>query len=178
MNIMRGKYAIYIPLLLLPVINMAAFKQSGLSWEMLLLVGASFGEEVFFRGFLLSGITKQYKVRMLRGILITSSLFALLHLANLYQGAPLRYTIIQVLCAGGMGGCFAVIAYRERSIIPCVIIHGLVNLTSSVVAVRDLTDAQTVVFAITAMLYGIYGIWLYQYDKRKVQQEKRYESIH
>lgn len=45
---MCGKYAIYIPLLLLPVMNMVAFKQRGLSWEMLMLVSASFGEEVLF----------------------------------------------------------------------------------------------------------------------------------
>ena len=182
-----SRYAACIPLLLFPIMNMLMYEQNYIhDWGILLLLSASFGEEILFRGFLLSKLTEQYRKRPLYGIAVTSCLFAVMHMVNLYTGVTLRYAAVQTVCAGAMGVCFAVISYRDRSIIPSVILHSLINVTSPDPAggsqmgagLLDLGDLQAAVFLIMSAIYFMYGIWLYRKEIKKVLWERKNESIH
>lgn len=182
-----SRYAACIPLLLFPIMNMLMYEQNYIhDWGILLLLSASFGEEILFRGFLLSKLTEQYRKRPLYGIAVTSCLFAVMHMVNLYTGVTLRYAAVQTVCAGAMGFCFAVISYRDRSIIPSVILHSLINVTSPDPAggsqmgagLLDLGDLQAAVFLIMSAIYLMYGIWLYRKEIKKVLWERKNESIH
>ncbi|MBS3780210.1 MAG: CPBP family intramembrane metalloprotease [Desulfovermiculus sp.] len=71
-------------------------------------------EEIFFRGFLFAGLKKRYT--WVSAMLISSGLFALLHLSPL--AAPLIFLL---------GLVFAYLYQQSGSIWPAVITHSLVN---------------------------------------------------
>lgn len=71
-------------------------------------------EEIFFRGFIFAGLKKRYT--WVKAMLISSGLFALLHLR------PLAVPPIFIL-----GLVFAYLYQRSGSIWPAILIHSLVN---------------------------------------------------
>lgn len=179
------EYIVYIPTLLMPAINLCLtirqpandFSEAGrlvspflLIWNLLVTVCCSAGEELFFRGFLPSVLQRRYKVSFFNCTVITSFFFALMHIANLYSQVTLLYVLIQGLCAGAVGFCFAVIARSEHSILPCMIIHALINITS--ISVPEISTGKTIrlelsgfeaaAFSLSATVYLSYGIWLYR----------------
>ena len=88
-------------------------------------------EELLFRGYLLvyllekCGIENQWI-----GMIVSSFLFGMFHIVNLFQGADILYTMIQMLCACGIGLCLCVLVLQYKSIFPGAIIHYLINITS------------------------------------------------
>ncbi len=88
-----------------------------------LLVGiwAPVAEEVFFRGFALSGFADRYGLTL--AVVLSSALFALAHL----DIASLAPTFILGLALGW-------VYLRTRSIWPCIFVHGLHNTTALIVA--------------------------------------------
>ena len=92
-------------------------------------------EEIFFRGFLLQYL-KRYGTRVC--VLISSGLFALYHLGNLFAIQDIGYVLLQTVSAFSAGICYAVSVILTGSLLPCVLSHILTNLTAAPV-----TDAQT-----------------------------------
>ncbi len=88
-----------------------------------LLAVAGICEELFFRGFLLFSI-KRYSV------LISAGIFSLLHLLNLFT-YDTSYVLLQLLVAFSAGVAYGYIAIFTKSIMPCIILHILTNITSS-----------------------------------------------
>lgn len=190
-----AEYATYIPLLLMPAINLAmlgrrlyffgagmSFEPGFVVWDFLLLLSCSFGEELLFRGFLLSMFIKQYKLGAFKSIVATSVIFSFLHVVNLCSGITLRYALVQGVCAAAVGFCFAVITFYRHSIIPSAVVHALINITSfsgysrNTVSLgegkTDLSDYQVVIYVISAVAYLVYGLWLYQRERLKIKGEK------
>ncbi len=184
----KGRYSIYIPLLLLGAVNLmlygARLSVEGILW----MAGYAFVEEALYRGFLLSALTGKYEARILPGAVLSSLLFALMHMVNIYAGATVLYVTVQGLCALAAGLCFAVVACRERSIVLCVALHAFINITSlgaeeQIVAGNmqggaDLSPREAVIFTVTAILYLIYGIWLYWRGELQKKEEEEYEALH
>ena len=83
----KGRYSIYIPLLLLGAVNLmlygARLSVEGILW----MAGYAFVEEALYRGFLLSALTGKYEARILPGAVLSSLLFALMHMVNICAGA-------------------------------------------------------------------------------------------
>ena len=79
------------------------------------VIGASFAEEVYFRGYLLKGILRRWNPWL--SIILTSTLFAAIH-----GGLDFAlYTFPMGIWAG-------IIAWRSNSIWPAIACHGFENL--------------------------------------------------
>ena len=189
-----SEYAVYIPLLLMPAINLAilvkriycfgvdlSFKPDFVIWNVLLMLSCSFGEELLFRGFLPLLFVKQYQLGVFKSMVVTSLIFSFLHVGNLCSGITLRYALVQGICAAAVGFCFAVVDFCRRSIMPSVIVHALINITSFSSYSRNIvshggektniSDYQVVIYIISAIVYLAYGLWMYQRERLKLKGE-------
>ena len=128
------KFLYYIPLILLVPCNFwYGLSKNGL-WAEFALYAASmlcvgFLEEVIFRGFLFRAMEKD-GVRS--AIIVSSVTFGIGHIVNLINGsgATLIPNLCQVVSAIAIGFLFVIIFYRGKSLIPCVLAHQFINVTS------------------------------------------------
>ena len=91
----------------------------------MLLIG--FIEEIIFRGFLFKSLEKE---NFNRAIIISSITFGIGHIINLFTGAALLETLLQICYCISIGFLFVAIFYKGKSLWPCIITHGLVNAFS------------------------------------------------
>ena len=63
-------------------------------------------------------------------ILISTITFGIGHIINLFNGAELIPTLLQIGYAMSIGYLFVIIFYKSGSLIPCIITHSLVNSLS------------------------------------------------
>jgi membrane protease YdiL (CAAX protease family) len=82
-------------------------------------------EEMAFRGVILNLQLKKFSNAT--AIVLNGVIFGLFHLVNLLGGASLYGTIIQVVYASCLGIALAYLYIKTRSLIPCILIHYLVN---------------------------------------------------
>jgi membrane protease YdiL (CAAX protease family) len=90
-----------------------------------LMVG--FGEEIIFRGFLLVGARQRYSE--LGTLLLTCTLFGLIHGANFLNGQAAGMTIRQVLSAAFMGAAFYLIRRFTGYLVVAMLVHGLLDFS-------------------------------------------------
>lgn len=128
------KFLYYIPLILLVSCNFWCGLSKNGSWAEFALYAASmlcvgFLEEVIFRGFLFRAMEKD-GVRS--AIIVSSVTFGIGHIVNLINGsgATLIPNLCQVVSAIAIGFLFVIIFYRGKSLIPCVLAHQFINVTS------------------------------------------------
>ena len=86
------------------------------------LIGVA--EESIFRGIILQTLLPK---GVLRALFLSTLLFALLHVGNLFAGLSWGYILGQVLNAFGGGIAYAVMRVRTGSIWPAVILHSLTD---------------------------------------------------
>lgn len=93
-----------------------------------LLVGIA--EELLFRGLLFNAIAKSGGIK--QAVIISSVTFGLGHIINLINGNSegLLQTVSQIVYAVAFGFLFVMLYYRGGSIIPGIILHSLVDVTS------------------------------------------------
>ena len=84
-------------------------------------------EEIIFRGFLYKAIEKD---NVKQAIIISAVTFGAGHIVNLLTGHGSVDTILQMAYAIAIGFAFAMFFYKSGSLIPCIITHSIVNLTS------------------------------------------------
>lgn len=124
-----------MPFLIFPVVNICLKEYQTVlqnSWIMfILMLFTVFLEELLFRGYLFVYLSDKFAIRnKWIGMVVSSVLFGLFHIVNLFQGADILYTMIQMLCAFGVGLCLCVLVSKYKSIFPGVIVHYLINITS------------------------------------------------
>ncbi len=113
-------------------------------------------EELIFRGLLFRGLCRS-GVRS--AIVISSLTFGVGHMVNLFLGAPLFDTLLQLVYASAVGFCYTAICYAGGSLWPCILSHALVNSTS-IFAVEP-GESGRLAMALVQTLLGIgYGTWL------------------
>lgn len=149
----RSAWFSCLPLLLIPALCLRDLPVLSLR-EALLMILCVWGEEVFFRGYLLWALSGG-KSATLPGLIGTSLLFGLMHLANFFAGAPLGETLLQCVYAGAIGFCFATITCRAGSLLPAFTLHCLINLTAP-----SAPFSAATIFVLSAT-FLLYGIWLY-----------------
>jgi membrane protease YdiL (CAAX protease family) len=103
-----------------------------LSFITMMCVGVA--EEVMCRG-ILFGACRDYFGESKKGIylsvFISAFVFGCWHIGNLLFAPDLVIaTVAQVIYATEFGVIFAVIYYRSKSLIPCIILHGLIDFAS------------------------------------------------
>ena len=101
-------------------------------------------EEVVFRGILLYlclDYLRNAKLKYFFAALISTAIFALFHLTNLFVGMGVLDVLLQVGYTFLIGGMFAVMMLKTNNIWLCVIIHALFDF-GGLLHVQELVDAS------------------------------------
>lgn len=128
------KFLYYIPLIVLVSCNFwNGVTKNGTFDEFLLyamsMICVGFLEELIFRGFLFRAMEKD---GIKSAIIVSSVTFGIGHIVNLFNGsgATLVPNLCQVVSAIAIGFLFVVMFYRGKSLVPCILAHQFINVTS------------------------------------------------
>ena len=155
------KYLFFIPLLLIISVNFwsgISPHYDGLNQIIAVVNMALVGyiEEIVFRGLLFKAIEKN---NVKRAIIISAVTFGAGHIINLLTGQATVDTILQIVYAIAIGFAFVLVFYRSKSLIPCIVTHSLIDITSKFSADTSTTmDYIIAVFII--IVAGGYTIYL------------------
>ena len=155
------KDSLYLfPLSLLPICNLMIGKDGCIDfWSSIFIMSVAIIEELFFRGFMLHFFVRQS--RML-GVLLTSIIFALFHCVNLIQNDDHIYVFLQVICAFSVGLCFAATTIKYNSLIPCLVVHFLINVTGIINPISVGNSKEVCGLWICIAVYLFYAVFLYK----------------
>ncbi len=127
-------------------------------------------EELAFRGCVFTAILQRRgkkPVDVFLAILLSSAVFAVIHLLNLFEGASVGYVILQVGYSFLIGAMCSVILVKTRNIWYCVILHAVYNFAGSVVLecgkgeFWDIWNVPTIILtAVIAVAVAVYVIYL------------------
>ncbi len=124
-----------------------------------LLIG--FAEEVIVRGIFLRLLLPKGRVS---AVLLSSVIFGVMHLGNLWMGADLGGTLTQVGYATLIGIAFAGTLSYGRSIWPLIVIHALVDffpmLTGPTTEQAGMSLVSAAILIGVQIPFALYGGWL------------------
>lgn len=154
-------YLYFIPLLLIMTANLwngAAVNVSAAEvlLHILSMLCVGFVEEVIFRGFFFKAICKD---NVKQAILISSITFGIGHIVNLLNGADVVPTLLQICYASAIGFLFTIIFYKGKSLVPCIIAHGVIN-SLNIFAVQGSQMYEIVVSAVLCVIPVGYALWI------------------
>jgi membrane protease YdiL (CAAX protease family) len=165
----------YLPLFLLicvakiSEINSLGIRRTDLNFILIglfIYIAGGFMEEAIFRGLVLRTLLPQ---GLLRAALLSSLIFAVVHLLNLTGGANLAATLLQVVVAFLMGLAFVAPLAVTRNIWPLVLIHSLSNfigyltiggILNTGTASQSPSLSQVVNSLLIPFVLAIYSTWL------------------
>ncbi len=155
------QFLYYIPLMILMSRNFwngvtVNFPFADTVCYVICMLCVGFVEEVIFRGFLFKAIARD---NVKSAIIISSVTFGLGHLLNLVNGsgATLAENLFQVTGAIVIGFLFVILFYRGGSLLPCIIAHSVINISSCFANGTGLTLEKRMVFHL--VLIGINVIY-------------------
>lgn len=144
------RFLYYLPLFILATRNFwngTAFNLDlyGTVCYIVCMLCVGFLEEAIFRGLLFKAVAKD---NVKTAIIISSVTFGLGHLLNLVNGsgAELTENLFQVTGAIAIGFLFVVLFYRGGSLLPCIITHAAINITSIFANETGLTVEKRMIF--------------------------------
>jgi len=153
------EYLYFIPLLLIISVNLwnginINNTASEIIFYILTMINVGFIEEIIFRGFLFKMMAKD-NVKI--AIIVSAITFGIGHIVNLLNGADVIPTLMQICYAISIGYLFAIIFYKSKSLIPCIITHSLVN-SLSIFNVENAISlyVSSVFLIIVPLVYAIY----------------------
>lgn len=156
-----------VPMIIIALVNLGFGIHINYSWQQLLLIsiamlGVGFSEEILFRSFLIKAvINKNTKA----AIFIPSIVFGVIHLTNLFGGANLIQTVLQVIYATSFALMCSLFFIKTNNIIPCMICHSLVNITNSFIP-NDLSIKYQCIGCIAFIIpSAFYALFLYKTNK-------------
>lgn len=153
------KYLYFIPLLLILSVNLWSGINITGSWKTMVfyilnMLNVGFIEEIIFRGFLFKMMEKD---NLRNAIIVSSITFGVGHIVNLFMGADLIPTLLQIAYATSVGYLFVTIFYKSKSLIPCIITHSIMNALSVFsLETTKLMYISGVFLIIVPLLYAIY----------------------
>ena len=122
-----------------------------------------FLEELIIRGFLFRAIEKR---NLTQAVIISSVSFGIGHIVNLLNGQDLLDTVSQILFAVIVGFALVILFHKGKSLVPCMIFHGVFNALSIVANDEALNGvfggpvfAAVILIAASAVLLGGYSLW-------------------
>lgn len=153
------QYMYFIPLAVLSTVNLWHGFTFNLSFRdtvfyIISMCFVGFLEELIFRGFLFTGL---FETNKNSAFIISSVSFGMGHIVNLFLGAPLADTLLQLVYATAIGFLYTIIFATSGSIIPCIVSHAFVNCTSVFAAEVDIKTEIliTVIMCVICIIYGI-----------------------
>ncbi len=187
LNPLKGKsvsaFIWTLPCLLVVIVNFpitalisqkAYINRIDLLWLFLiycLLIG--FLEEVLFRGIIQNYVREYCKNKphsTFYTVFISSALFALWHLVNIFGGANVGYTLLQVCYSFLIGAMLSTCVIKTGNLWLCIILHALFDVGGLIVPTLGNGTFQDVYFWIATAICGILCfchvlIYLYRVDK-------------
>lgn len=129
--------------------------------NILMVVGISIfiglSEELACRGVILSALMHKGKVT---SIILSSIIFGVLHLMNLFKGAGLEDTMIQIIFATGFGLTMAVVRYKTELILPQIFVHALWDFNSKIAQRDNMSEGLELIILISLVLVILWGMFL------------------
>ena len=114
-------------------------------------------EEVIFRGLLFKAIEKD---SIKQAIVISAVTFGIGHIVNLLTGQDTIATILQVAYAIAIGFSFVMCFYEGGSLIPCIVTHSIINMTSKI-SIHNEDQIWSYIIAIFIIVVaGSYALYL------------------
>ena len=164
-NVAASKMLFYIPIIILLTANMwYGFRVNMSPLETLLyilsMLCVGFLEELIFRGLLFNAMLKNGKNS---AIIVSSVTFGVGHIINLINGsgAELLPNLLQVVYAIAVGFMFMMIYYRTKSLLPCIITHGVFNALSAFANETGLTSKEQIISCILiTLISGAYALYI------------------
>jgi membrane protease YdiL (CAAX protease family) len=164
-QIPAAKMLFYVPLLVLLTANLwygVRLNQPLLETTLYILsmFCVGFLEEMIFRGMLFQAMARD---GVKSAILISSITFGIGHVVNLFNGsgAELLPNLLQIMYAMAIGFAFVMIYCRTRSLMPCIIVHGVFNGLSAFANEADVTPQRQIVSGVLlAVIAGGYALYL------------------
>lgn len=136
----------------------------------LLCLAVGLFEELAFRGCIFPMALEQTKRmesapwRVLAASVISSAVFGLVHLTNLFAGASVGATILQVSYSFLIGGMCSIMLIKTQNVWLCVICHAIYNFAGGVVpelGSGTLWTAPTVILtAVVAIAVAVYTFFV------------------
>ena len=126
------KYLYFIPFILLCTVNLwfgvSMHYSVGQQIVAVMTMGlAAYVEEVIFRGLLYRAIEKD---SVKQAIVISAVTFGAGHIVNLLTGQGSLDTFLQMGYAIAVGFAFVMVLYKSGSLVPCILTHAIINMTS------------------------------------------------
>lgn len=151
------EFLYFIPLIIISLFNLKNgihinSSSSEIIFYILTMLNVGFLEEIIFRGFLFKMMEKD---NITRAIIVSSITFGIGHIVNLLNGADLLPTLMQVCYAIAIGYMLVIIFYKSKSIIPCIIFHGVFN-SLSVFATDDSSIISSIILITVCLVYTLY----------------------
>lgn len=122
------------------------------------MVLAGVVEETAFRGILLTRLLPR---GLWTAVLLSSALFGLLHVANLFLGSPWQTVLLQVTFAAMAGTGYAAMRLRTGSLWPPIVLHALFDLTFRVTAIeagRPFHSAIQMLHGVGWLIYAVIAL--------------------
>ncbi|MBR4035480.1 MAG: CPBP family intramembrane metalloprotease [Oscillospiraceae bacterium] len=160
-----AKMLFYFPLIILITANLwygVALNQSPPETLLYILsmFCVGFLEEMIFRGFLFSAIAKD---GVKSAIVVSSVTFGAGHIVNLVNGsgAQLLPNLLQVMYATAVGFAFVMIYYKGKSLVPCILTHGIFNGLSAFTNEAAMTVQREILTGVLlAIIAGGYAVYI------------------
>lgn len=143
-------------LFLVPLVNLPYLFSGAKINIVLAIISSSFigiMEELIFRSFLCRSI--EWVSDKNKAIIISSLIFGCFHLINI-GSYPFIYVMLQVLYAFSVGIAFSVVFYKCSSIIPCILIHIIIDFLGSFE-----TEPILIVEIFGTIICGLCAIYFY-----------------
>ena len=164
-DVAASKMLFYIPVIILLTANMwHGFRLNMSPFESILyilsMLCVGFLEELIFRGLLFNAMLKNGKNF---AIIVSSVTFGVGHIINLINGsgAELLPNLLQVVYAIAVGFMFVMIYYRTKSLIPCIIAHGVFNALSAFANETGLTSKEQIISCVLiTLISGAYALYI------------------
>jgi len=161
----------YIPLVLLLTANFwnGVTVNGGVIEVVLYILSmlcVGFLEEIIFRGLLFEAMRKDSPKA---AVIVSSVTFGIGHIINLVNGsgAELLPNLLQVIYATAAGFMFVMIYCRTKSLVVCIVTHGLFNAFSVFAVDAKTTSGYLLSCLLLTLISGLYAIYLGVQKKTK-----------
>ncbi len=159
-------YLYFVPLVLIASVNLwggihVNNTPAEIIWYIVNMLNIGFIEEIIFRGFLFKMMAKD-NVRL--AISVSAITFGIGHIVNLFMGADIFATIVQILYAVSIGYLFVIIFFKSGSLVPCIITHSVMN------ALSIFKSDNRILFYITSAFLIIAPVIYLMYINKKIEE--------
>lgn len=150
----------FFPFIILATVNFwpgfsVHYSMPGQLFAVLTMALVGYMEELLFRGLLFRAMEKD-NVRS--AIIVSAVTFGAGHIVNLLTGQGTADTVLQIAYAVAIGFSFVMVFYKSGSIIPCILTHSLIDVTStfSGPSTKALDIAVAVIIILLTGGYALY----------------------